>query len=274
MGKLALIALALALAACGSDHAKPDASIPTDSQPIDAKPIDAEMIDAPSYDFSCLGNTGKTTAPDTVTVSGTTVSVGSGGGSPIGGVALAVYKVSAPTVALDTTTSATDGSFSATLSTGGVPLDTFITATLASYRTSYVYTAQPIAASATGVDLPVIAQATFAQLSSALGNQDDTKNGALLVTTLDCSGKSITNATLAVTQGGTPVGTVVNLGFASQTLADVFFVFNVPDGDTQVSASASATTFPETPRTITAHEAPAGGEGTLTIVTLIPGPTG
>jgi hypothetical protein len=105
--------------------------------------------------------------------------------------------------------------------------------------------------------------------------QDDTANGALTVAVTDCSLTNpmpIDGATLKVQQGGQDVGTVFDLGALAAQAAGTFFVFNVPDGPTQLIVSFDNMTFPT--RTVVAHKKPMGmnTEGTLTATIVRPGP--
>ena len=73
-----IASLALA-AACGSDHATPDASIKI----IDAAPPDMKIWQdappGPDYDLTCYGGTAPTTATDPITVAGSTQALSMGG---------------------------------------------------------------------------------------------------------------------------------------------------------------------------------------------------
>jgi hypothetical protein len=247
-----------------------------DAAPIDTRPIDTVQPDASPYDFSCLSNQQPTTAPDPLAYAGTTDTIGTGGLTALGGVALNVYKVSAPTTSIETETSAGDGTFSASLVTGGTPLDIFVTAEKATYRSAYVYPPNPLHTAATGVVIPSVSDATFTQLSGFAGaTQDDSANGALFIQVQDCSGMAISHATLNVQQGGTDVGTLFDLGSLLAQAAGDYFVFNVPDGATQLTVTIGAVTFPTTARTVGAHKMPAttGAEGTITITQVVPGPS-
>ncbi len=274
MGNLrACFAFAAGLAACGNDHATVDALKPIDAA-IDAKPIDAEAIDASLGDFSCVSNPAATTAPATVTFAGTTDTLSGMALGAVGSVVLDAYKVSDPTTVIGTVTSdAVAGTFSKSLDTGLVPLDAFVKGTKAAYRTTYLYPPNPLAADATGVLFPIISDATFTMVS-AIATQDDSVNGALFIIVADCSGTALGTATLTVTQAGAPVGTVFNIGQFVSQLAGYYFVFNVPDGPTQIQASVGSLTFPTTARTVQAYKKPSGdtAEGTITFTQIVPGP--
>jgi hypothetical protein len=122
------------------------------------------------------------------------------------------------------------------------------------------------------VPVPLIDQATFGQLTGfAQVTQDDTANGAMVVTVSDCSLAPINGATLSVQQNGMDQGMVFDIGAVISQAAGIFFVFNVPDGATDLTATYNGMTFPV--RTVMAHaQADAESPGTITATALVPGP--
>ncbi|HEY5926063.1 MAG TPA: hypothetical protein VIV11_30465 [Kofleriaceae bacterium] len=275
MGNLrACFAVALlALAACGEDHAKVDASIIIqDSPPIDSK----VFMDAPPsmYDLSCLGANPPTTAADPITIGGTTQTLTMNGAMPLAMVAVDVFRSSSAT-AIASVTSDNAGAFmTGNIATGGTPVDGYVRGAKATFRTTYLYPPTVVATSLPGVPVILISNALFDALSAQIAPQDDANNGALLVLVTDCTvpqPSPIEGATLSVQQGGSDVGTVFDLGGLAPQAAGTFFVFNVPDGATQVTASYNSMMFPT--RTVVAHKKPMGmnTEATLTVVAVRPG---
>ncbi len=277
VGTTALTALGT-FVACGSDKAKPDAPVQHDA-PIDSKPIDAAP-DASPYDFTCYGGSGATTAADPVKIGGTTESFGMSGATPVGSAGVEIYKIgtAAP---VDSLQSGSDGTFtSADITTGGVPLDGFIRASHDTFRISYMYPPNPIAATVAGVPVPMISEALFGMLSLLGIQQNDTNNGVLLATVTDCANMPINGATLKVQQSGSDVGDQHDLGQVNSAAAGIIIVANVPDGATEVSATFGSMTFPT--HTVVAHKHEALGSGagsgsnalvgTLTLTTVRPGP--
>lgn len=275
MGKLRFVALCLAVTACGSDKAMPvDAAIDS-PRPIDAK----VFMDAPPvmYDLSCYGMTAGTTVGDPIVVSGTAGAASQTGGvSGLEGITVDFYKVGATTSAA-TVTSGANGAYTSGNLTGGVAID-HLRGSLATYRTSYLYPPQTIRMTLPGsVPLPLISNDNFALLQGLPGaeTQDDVAKGALLVTVTDCniaSPKLIAEAELHVQQNGADVGTAFDLGSLFAQAAGTYFVFNVPDGVTQVWATYDGKTFPT--RTLRAFKKPNGtnAEGTISITVVTPGP--
>ena len=262
----------LALAACGSDKATPDASIKL----IDAPPIDMKIWEdapPPMYDLSCLNDAAPTTATDPITVSGTTSTLSQNNASPVPDADVDVFEVGTAT-ALATVVSDSTGAFATgDIATGGTPIDGYIRAMEPTYRSTHMYPGTVVAASLTDVPVILISNATFTQLAGfAQITQNDDDNGALIVRVTDCSGAltGINGATLKVQQGGTDVGTVFDLGQLIAQAAGTFFVFNVPDGETQVLVTYDGMAFPT--RTVTAYKKPTGegAEGTITAVQVSP----
>ncbi|HEY6039425.1 MAG TPA: hypothetical protein VIV58_34325, partial [Kofleriaceae bacterium] len=154
-----------------------------------------------------------------------------------------------------------------------VPLDGYIKASLATYRTTYLYPPNKIIANLTGVPVPLISDANFTQLNGFI-NQMDANNGLLFITVTDCANQPISGATLTSKQGNADAGSVLDVGQLSgqAALAGLYFVSNVPDGDTTIDASYNNMTFPS--RVVAAHKKPAdaNAEGTMTVTVLRPGP--
>lgn len=270
----------LALAACGEDHAKTDASIVL----IDSPSPDAKVFNdapAPVYDLSCLNGTPPTTAADPITLSGTTQTFGSGGGSPLENVVVDVFK-NGNNTSLATDTSDSTGAFATgNIATGGTPIDGYVRAVtpvpqngMPTHRTTYMYPPSVVTTSLTDVPVIIISNATF-DMFGPIATQDDTVNGAILFVVTDCNNTDqtlIAEANATVEQNGTQAGTVFGLGAFIPQLAGTFIALNVPDGEAQIKASYNSMNFPT--RTVRAFKKPAGQDqaGTLTFTAVRPGP--
>lgn len=274
MGKLRFVALSLAMAACGSDHAAvPDASIDAPKTP-DAK-VWNDAPPGPTYDLACYGMTPGTTVGDPIVVSGTAGQLNPQTQSISGleGVAVDIFKVGVPTAA-KSVTSGTMGAYTSGDITGGVAID-HLRGALATYRTTYLYPPQPIRMTVPGdVPLPLISNAAFDTIQMYAGTQNETK-GAFLITVTDCAianPQLIDGATLHVQQNNADVGDVFDVGQFLPQAAGVYFVMNVPVGDTQVWADYNGKTFPK--RTVGSFAKPNGAnaEGTITVTAIPPGP--
>jgi hypothetical protein len=280
LGSLASLAAVSSLAACGGGNSggTPDAPVVIPDAP--PPPPDAPMIDAPptpTYDFSCLGQPFPTTAPATVTAAGTVQELTMQGLVAVDAATVATFKLGTP-AAVDTATSAADGAFqTGALATGGVPFDGYLHGFkddgASPFRHTFVFPPAPLAADAPIVPILTLRSATFGAIATffAMVNQNDAANGALMLIVTDCANMPVTDATLSVKQGGASVGTVYSLAAISPMAAGIYFVYNVPAGDVDVSATRMTTTFPS--HRVVSFKNGAGittGATTLTIVR--PGP--
>jgi hypothetical protein len=243
----------LALAACGSDHAAPDASIKI----IDAPPPDMKVWEdapPPMYDFSCMGNTAPTTANANITLSGSVQRASFNGSvsiDPLAGAALKACKAGASTCTGQNqygmnATSAADGSWSiGPFATGGTPVDGYVEMTETTSRTTYVFPPSPLTADQGMIPVLTFDPQFIALLGAIPGGctQNDTANGMIVLAVTDCANAPIgdtANLTIEIKQGGTPVSgtTVIDLGQLQQEAAGTFFVCNVPENaTTEVGAS-------------------------------------
>lgn len=241
----------LALAACGSDHAKDiDASIKIADAPPDMKVF--EDAPPPMFDFSCMGNAAPTTATATVTLSGTVRQVSINGTTPsIDPLANATVDACDAATAtctgqskLGTATSDAMGDFSiAPISTNMMPLDAYLQMTAQGSRTVLTYPASPFVADQGNIPMLTFTPEAIAALQFLGCTQNDALNGMVGVAVTDCANMPITDAanlTITIKQGGSPVTgtTVINLGMLQQQAAGVYIVCNVPeDASTEVGAT-------------------------------------
>ncbi len=290
MRKLAVALFGLAACGGGSDVKTDAPVIKIIDAAIDAHPDSPPPpppIDAEVYDFTCLGKPLPTTAADPITISGTSETISTSGISATAGVTISSFKTGTAT-ALDTVTTDTNGNFtSGNLVTGGVPLDGYVEAVKTATavdggmtvvdRTTFVYPDAPLVKNLASAPVLMINPTTFNTLSSFAGaTQDDTMNGALVLLVTDCAGTPINGATVSIKQGTADVGMSFDLGSLSSMAAGTFFVFNVPDGATDVSASYMQGGTNEVFRThsVMAHKKDDAllVNGSLTITLVRPGP--
>ena len=285
MGKLSLSLFALGVAACGSDNkGTADAKTFMDAPPkvfMDAPP--KVYMDAPPkvYDFTCFGMTASATAPDPLALTGTAETLNGQTPTPV----KSRIHIFNGTTSIYDMPSADNGTFTASLVTGGHPIDGYVIATdvnaqgqelaTPTNRSTYFYPPGPVAA-ATDVTVPRIAPSLVSTLTQLGITQNDTTNGFLVVPVVDCTNGTpvpIDGATLSVKQGGTDVGMAIDVGQFVSQLAGIWLVANVPDGDTTVGASYGNMTFPS--HVVKAHKKTADGAdqlGTVTITSVRPGP--
>lgn len=260
MGNLRAVVTVAAIvfaAGCGDDGATIDAPIVIIDAAIDAPP-DAYVPDAPNYDFTCLNNAAPTTATATIQLSGTAQQVVVQGTMPsvelAANVTIQACRVNAGGTCTGQNNLGTvgptgvDGVFmTAAISTGTppVPLDGYLVATKATYRTTRVYPASPLTMNQPGVPVLLLGTATIA-MAAQFNLITHTAGNAIIATVVtDCSmpPQPIPGATVAVTQNGQPVGNTQDASLLDPMGAGTFITFDVPPGDTTVAASYNGMTF-------------------------------
>jgi hypothetical protein len=246
----------------------PDA--PPDARPIDAPP-------APTYDLACLGQPFPTTAPATITAAGTVRELTMQGLAAIDAATVATFQVGT-TAAVDSVTSAADGSFTTgSLATGGVPFDGYLHGSkddaMSPFRDTFVFPPAPLAADAPIVPVIMLRDSIFDAIAmfAAGVSQNDADNGALMLLVTDCASMPMAGATPTVTQGGASVGTVYALANLNPMAVGTYFVYNVPAGDVEVSARYMNMTFPAH-RVIAFKNGGAIANGATTLTIVRPGP--
>jgi hypothetical protein len=253
MGNLrALVSIAAIafVAACGDGDAKPDAPIVIiDAPPIDGPP-DAYVPDAPNYNFTCLNNSAPS-ATTTVLLGGTAREVVLAGTTPsvqpAPGVQIDACKGDCQNAnRLDRQTTDAQGNFTtAAIPTGGNPVDGYLLATKTGNRTTYVYPASPLAMNQPGVPVFVLSNQVVQALAFAGINQLPA-NSIVGILVTDCSQPPIPvpGAVVTAKQNGVVVGDPPqDVGALDPQGDGVFIAFNVPPGNTEVSATYMGMTF-------------------------------
>lgn len=218
---------------------------------VDAPP-DAYVPDAPNYDFSCYQNAAPTTATATVQITGLAQEISTAGGgisiTPSSGVIVKACKGNCQgpnDLGSSPATTSTGVYTTATVTTGGNPVDGYLIATKTNYRTNNIYPASPLTKNEMGVPVIMLTNAQIAQLS-LLGITQNAGNGMFAVLATDCATPpvQVAGATVTVTQNGTMVGDAPqDLGVIGPQAAGVYAITNVPPGATTVSASYNGMTF-------------------------------
>lgn len=273
MIRFGVIAALAAVTACGDDdgddnnNGQIDAPVAIDAAPADA-PIDGGPIDATpvQYDYSCAANPAPTVAPGTIVASGIVAEQGLSGSTPVNGAT--AEAVSSGGAVVDTAITGANGAFSLDIPTGNAPFDGHLRLTATGLRRTLLFPPAPLALSLTDAPAVMVSNTTFGFVSS-LGEapQDDTVNGALLVVVSDCTGELVGDAVVTVTQNGTAVGDVIDLG---ALLPGTYAVLNVPAGAAVVNAAYDGHTF-RAHTVLTAAASPAAPEGTVTATIVQPG---
>lgn len=189
--------------------------------------------------------------PATIMITGVTSSIGISGRTPQGNITVTAFRAADDSMVATTTSSntagATKGTFSLTITTNGMPLDGYLTATMgATYLTTYLYPPAPLSADFAGATVLLLTQSTFDTAQTLL--QLNQTPGMAFV------GAEVTDATGATVGGAvvtsSPAGTIkYNSGGlpsknATSTATDgVAYDFNVAPGTVSVSATKTGSTF-------------------------------
>jgi len=243
--------LLVATAACGNSNSNIDAPVKIPDAAPDAKVwLDAP---APTYDFSCAGATPPAVAA-TVTVTGTVQAVDLNGTTPSVD-PLANAKIDACKVGAANCTSTNHFGTQATsdasgnytigpVTTGGSPVDAYLDAdpNATGYRRINVYPPGPIRTDIVGPVLTFTPTA-FAGIQLFLGATQSASNGMIALGIVDCQGNRVNGATISTKQGGVEVGDKKDAGAINPMGGGFWIVFNVPPGDTEVSATYMTHTF-------------------------------
>ena len=185
--------------------------------------------------------------PAMVMLKGKTTETGLSGESPVGQVALAVYKSSDETTPIAMGTSDAQGNYTLNVPTGGVPLDGYIKATKASFLDIYLY--PPAAWVADDMDggINMMSPGNRDLLDNfANGDQTDAL-GMIGLAVYDANGMPVAGATVSSSpaSGATRYMGGSGLPDANATMTSsegVAFLFNAPASVT-VTATKSGMTF-------------------------------
>jgi hypothetical protein len=195
------------------------------------KPADARVfLDAPP------------TVPAMITISGTALDSGASTSVPLAGVAIALLKTSDDSM-LATATSGADGKYSLPVTTNGLVVDAYITATKSGYAPAATFPAAPFQADTSTADSNLITTGNYSALTAFSGQA--AHKGFAVVEILDANQMPVQGATVSSTPAGTykymqnmiPTGTV-----STDTDGTAFFV-NLTPGMVTLSATKSGATF-------------------------------
>lgn len=236
--------LFIAATACGNDSTTkpPDATPPVDAAP-DAAP-DA-FVRQP--DFSCMGNTAPTDAPATINVAGTAndINVQTRMPVPVVDAKVDARRTGAPAV-VDTTDTDAQGAWAVTFpNPSTMPVDGFIAASKAGHRSLRLYPPSPLVADLANAPLLMLSDTNFELLRQfAAGNKPQSpQNGTVGLLVVDCANMPVANATISVKQGAIEYADAAHTWDASMLLAGTFLIFDVPPGDTTVTATYNGMAF-------------------------------
>ena len=218
--------------------------------------------------YDCSGTALPATAATVVSVSGTVTEITLGGPAGVPGATLEAFRTG-DTSPLATTTTAADGSYTISVTTGGVPLDGYLRVDKASYDTTYLYPSAPLVASFAGAKIVLLNPFELSVLANAAGITLSSTNGLVVLTVVDCTGKVLAGATVSsnpaagatrYNSGGEPQSS------ASATDVDgLAYLLNLPAGNVAVQGSSGS-------HTLRSHTLNARA-GAITQTILAPGPT-
>ena len=215
--------------------------------------------------YACLGQPLPTTAPSTVTVSGT-VTQGVIGPVASSGATVTAYRTgnAAP---LATTTTAANGTFTLTIGTGGTPIDGYLQISKTGYITTYAYPPAPLAANATESGI-LVTTSEFGTLSNVASVTQDPAKGFIAVVVEDCNGAPIAGATITTNPAAGTIrynsGGFPSSSATSTAVDGIAYAFNVTAGDVIVSAMGGG-------HTLRAHTVAARTDGII-LTAVTPGP--
>lgn len=204
---------------------------------------------APDPAYACAGKAYPTTAPASITVSGT---IGDFLAGPLDSVKVQAFKTGTVSP-IDSAVTDGQGHFSMTVTTGGTPLDGYVHASKSGYIDTYAYPSAPLPATAT-LSFPMVTAAEFNLLATNAGVTPAAGKASLGLLPIDCTGAAVTGA-LVYTN---PSAQAYTNG------AGDFFVFNATPGSTDVSATYQSHIF-HTHSIVAVADA-------VTITVIAPGP--
>jgi hypothetical protein len=214
------LALSAALAACGSSSTGVPAG------------------------FECLGQALPTTAPALVNVTGQ-VTAGVLTPSPVPHAFVYGFRIGDTThLAGDTTN--TPGQYSLAISSGGTPVNGYITVSDSGHHIdTYAYPAVPLAGDITD-NVLMVSSSEFAILAASAGITPVAGDGFVGVVVRNCQGTTVQGATVTSTPAGTVrynAGGVPSPTAMSTATDGVAYIANVAPGNVTVQASVNGLTL-------------------------------
>ncbi len=223
--------LMIFVAACGGSGGGSDSNNIDGSTNGDAK----VFLDAPPV------------VPMTIMIGGKTTETGLGGESVVANVAMAAFASSNETTPVAMATSDAQGNFTLTVMTNGMPLDGFLRATKSGYVDLYMYPTGPFAASTTDAGVNMMTPGNRDYLNNLAGGGQMGGKGLIGLQVRDASGNPVSGATISSTPASTyryTNSSGLPSSNATSTSSDgVAFMFNVPSGPINITASKAGMTF-------------------------------
>ncbi len=217
--RLVCVALLSTLIACGSDDKGTNAT-------VDAKASGS--------------------AAAKITVAGTAQAQGVSS-TKLAGVTVAAYRNGDETTPLATTTSDTQGAYSMDIETGGVAVDGYIKATIASYLDTYLYPPAPLSEDFTNASINIVNNGTVTAFGSLCNIDIAATDGVVAVEVVNAAGTPVSGAAVA----STPAASVYCYNGtsplpdhnATTTAADGIAYMIAVNGTASVTATKGGLTF-------------------------------
>ena len=217
---------------------------------VDAQ-IDAAGVDTPPIgaNIGCLGQPLPGSAPDTVTFSGNTFTLGLGGSTPVTTASVAVHATADDAVLAGPTPTDMTGTFAIPVATGGRPLDAYVRVTESTFLATKLVPATATFADVT--DIPgLLLNDQALNLLQLFGAVHTPGNGVITVRVLDCDGVPIEGATVTTTPSADRIVYRDANGLPSRTAAataadGLALLFDLSPGDYVVDAEIAATSLRE-----------------------------
>lgn len=181
-----------------------------------------------------------------VTVTGVAAEITASGRVVQPGVTIEAYKEGG-TVAVATTTTAADGSYTLVIPTGGVAVDGYVLAKKATYLDTYLYPPGLIAADLAGASILLLTQSTLDTAALLAQSQQLAGKAFVAAMVVDPTQTAVAGATISLTPASGDIRynkTGLPSKAATATADDgIGYVFGVTPGATTIGAAATGATF-------------------------------
>ena len=182
------------------------------------------------------------TVPAMITISGTALDSGQSTSVPLAGATISLLKTSDDSV-LATMTSAADGKYSLPVTTNGLVVDAYITASKSGYAPAAAFPAAPFEADTTTADSNLITSGNYTALTGFSGQQPG--KGFAVVEILDSNQMPVAGAKVSSTPAGTYkyLQNSLPTGTTSTDTTGTAFCVNLTPGMVTLSATMSGAVF-------------------------------
>ncbi len=200
-----------------------------------------------NVDSSPGGNIDTMPVAMSITITGTATAHGLGAPTPVSGALITAYQASDDSMVTSAMTQS-DGTYTLTVQTNGVPLDGYLKATFTNYVDTYLYPPAPLAANFAGASVDMATKSNFDLLSTLAQGNEMTGKGLIAVEVEDATGAFVAGVTVSSSPASTAYrydgNNALPSSTASSTATDgVAYMFNAPVGAITVSATKTGSTF-------------------------------